>query len=56
VIKNYEKRKAICLKCDYIDSIVQLKDKKMFPKCNKCGCILNIKWTLPFSKCPIGKW
>ena len=24
--------------------------------CNKCGCYMPLKSTIPFAKCPLGKW
>jgi len=36
--------------------IVEDKSKGLIPRCEKCGCFMDVKWKLPLVKCPIGKW
>jgi hypothetical protein len=37
----------ICKGCEFL---------KKHTRCEKCGCFMNIKTRLGFTKCPIGKW
>ena len=37
--------------------IVPDKSKGLLPQCEKCGCLMNLKWNMgPLVRCPIGKW
>ena len=38
----------ICIVCDRYDA-----ERKV---CKECGCYMPLKTTVPFTKCPLGKW
>tara|TARA_R100000655_G_scaffold20867_1_gene42914 strand:- start:10382 stop:10564 length:183 start_codon:yes stop_codon:yes gene_type:complete len=40
-------RISLCKKCPYL---------MKHTRCEKCGCFMNVKARLGFSKCPEGKW
>ena len=42
--------KKICKECDFYNN------KNNSPRCQKCGCYLNIKQRWATADCPIGKW
>lgn len=50
------KRKIICEKCEKLTYALQFKDKPLLPKCNECGCFMQIKWRFNYSSCPLNKW
>jgi hypothetical protein len=47
----YEKRMAICRKCEFWEENARLG----YGKCKKCGCGKGKHW-LPHEQCPIGLW
>jgi hypothetical protein len=55
-IERFKKRKKICQKCENFKMEYLFISNKKIPRCIKCGCYLNMKWPLPFVKCPINKW
>lgn len=42
-----QERMAICKKCVFL---------KKFDRCEKCGCLMQIKTKIPSMSCPIDKW
>ena len=46
--KNLNDRLAICNKCKHF--------RKSVNQCKKCGCFMQIKARIAFTKCPIDKW
>lgn len=46
--KNLKDRLDICNKCKHF--------RKSINQCKKCGCLMQIKARIAFTKCPIGKW
>jgi len=54
--KLFRKRKIICEKCEKLTYALQFKDKPLLPKCNECGCFMQIKWRFDYSSCPLNKW
>ncbi len=50
-VKPIEFRKEQCNSCDFIKS----KDS-VLKRCDICHCLLEFKWRIESSHCPIGKW
>lgn len=50
-IKPIEFKKDACNSCDFIKS----KDS-VLKRCDICHCLLEFKWRIESSHCPIGKW
>lgn len=50
-IKPIEFKRDACNSCDYIKS----KDT-VLKRCDICHCLLEFKWRIDSSHCPIGKW
>jgi len=46
--KNLNDRLTICKKCKHF--------RKSTQQCKKCGCFMQIKARIAFTKCPIDKW
>ena len=46
--KNLKTRLEICNKCKFF--------RKSVNQCKKCGCFMQIKARIAFTRCPIGKW
>lgn len=46
--KNLNNRLAICNKCKHF--------RKSLNQCKKCGCFMQVKARIAFTKCPIDKW
>lgn len=46
--KTRKKRLDMCNSCEQFN--------KESGRCTVCGCIMSIKTTIPFMKCPDGKW
>lgn len=44
---NAAKRLEICKECPSL---------KALNRCSECGCFMDIKTRLFFTKCPLGKW
>ena len=49
-------RKNVCEQCDKLTYALQFKDKPLLPRCNECGCFMNLKWNMDKEICPLGKW
>ena len=52
--EDYElskERLEICKSCEFFNN----KNEKLI-RCNKCGCLLNIKTLFKSQSCPINKW
>lgn len=45
-----DKRMEICESCEHINVVFLIKT------CKLCGCLMNVKTTMPNATCPIGKW
>lgn len=43
-----EQRLEICKTCEFLTPVTN--------RCQKCGCFMNFKVSLPSSTCPIGNW
>lgn len=50
-VKPIEFKRDACNSCDYIKS----KDT-VLKRCDICHCLLEFKWRIDSSHCPIGKW
>jgi hypothetical protein len=48
MVPEREKRLNICKACPELISGIN--------QCKKCGCLMNLKTTLPHAECPLGKW
>ena len=46
--RNLNDRLAICKKCKHF--------RKSTNQCKKCGCFMQLKARIAFTKCPIDKW
>lgn len=46
--RNLNNRLTICKKCKHF--------RKSTQQCKKCGCFMQVKARIAFTKCPIGKW
>ena len=44
-------KKAICMNCEFL-----MKPDRIYKKCQKCGCYMELKWRVPGMKCPINLW
>lgn len=54
---TYRQRIAKCFLCPNATKLFQRSgDAKPVLKCNKCGCIMNIKARLSNGKCPVGNF
>ena len=45
----YDARMETCTKCSFILP-------GTFPRCDSCGCLLQVKLTFPAERCPEGYW
>jgi hypothetical protein len=46
--EEQKKRLDICFSCDRLI--------KLTTQCKECGCLMNLKTSLPHAFCPLGKW
>jgi len=47
-VEEQKKRLDICHGCDRLI--------KATTQCKECGCLMNLKTSLPHAFCPLGKW
>jgi len=45
--KIEEVRKSLCNSCENFTKL---------STCDKCGCVMPLKWKFHYAKCPLEKW
>lgn len=53
---SFSARMELCKKCPEISLVKIAALGTEIHRCNKCGCLMELKSRIKFMHCPLGKW